>query len=90
MTKTHALLSDSPAIDAGDTNFTPPHDFDQRGAPYARVADGGVEGLRIDIGAFERQTVPGLNPMALSLEWALNSSIQARRASEGTTPLSPR
>ena len=29
-------------------------------APFARIADGdGVGGARIDIGAYERQTVPG-------------------------------
>ena len=30
-TFTHALLPGSPAIDAGDPNFTPPPFFDQRG-----------------------------------------------------------
>ena len=34
---------------------------DQRGAPFSRVADGdGAGGARIDIGAYERQTLPGL------------------------------
>ena len=51
-TYTHELLSGSPAIDAGDSNFTPPPDYDQRGPGYNRVAHG-----RIDIGAFEIQTV---------------------------------
>ena len=50
-TLTHALLAGSPAIDAGDPNFTPPPDYDQRGAGYPRVANG-----RIDIGAFEKQS----------------------------------
>lgn len=47
-TETHALLSGSPAVDAGDPTFMAPPgpDADQRGA--ARV-----EGPRIDIGAFE-------------------------------------
>jgi predicted outer membrane repeat protein len=49
-TFTHALLTGSPAIDAGDPNFTPPPDYDQRGPGYDRVAHG-----RVDIGAFEVQ-----------------------------------
>ena len=52
-TFTHELLAGSPAIDAGDPNFTPPPDFDQRGTGYPRVVNG-----RIDIGAFEVQTAP--------------------------------
>jgi hypothetical protein len=49
-TLTHALLPGSPAINRGDPNFTPPPDFDQRGAGYARVVNG-----RLDIGSFEVQ-----------------------------------
>ena len=48
-TFTHALLCGSPAINAGDPNFTPPPDYDQRGPGFPRVING-----RIDIGAFER------------------------------------
>jgi hypothetical protein len=51
-TKTLALLPGSPAINAGDSAAT--RDFDQRGPGYTRVVGG-----RIDIGAFEVQTVPG-------------------------------
>jgi hypothetical protein len=47
-TFTHALLPSSPAINAGDPNFTPPPVNDQRGFP--RVANG-----RIDKGSFEVQ-----------------------------------
>jgi hypothetical protein len=52
-TFTHALLTGSPAIDAGDPNFdpnafNPPMLYDQRGSGHDRVAHG-----RIDIGAFE-------------------------------------
>ena len=52
-TFTHALLTGSPAIDAGDPNFdpnafNPPMLYDQRGPGYDRVAHG-----RVDIGAFE-------------------------------------
>ncbi len=53
-TETHALLLGSPAIDAGDPAFTPPPDFDQRGAPFERVVDGdNTGGATIDMGAFE-------------------------------------
>ena len=49
-TFTHALLPGSPAIDAGDPNFTPPPFFDQRGPGFNRVVNG-----RIDIGSLEVQ-----------------------------------
>ena len=49
-TLTHALLPGSPAINAGDPNFTPPPLYDQRGSPFVRVFNG-----RVDIGAFEVQ-----------------------------------
>ncbi len=61
-TWTHALASDSPALDAGDPAILfDANEFDQRGAPFVRVFDGGMNGLRIDMGAYERQTVAGLN-----------------------------
>ena len=49
-TPTHELLPGSPAIDAGDPNFTPPPFFDQRGPGFNRVVN-----ARIDIGSFEVQ-----------------------------------
>jgi hypothetical protein len=49
-TFTHALLPGSPAINAGDPNFVPPPDYDQRGSGYYRVRNG-----RLDIGSFEVQ-----------------------------------
>jgi hypothetical protein len=56
-TATHALLPDSPAIDAGDPNFTPPPNSDQRGPGFERVFNG-----RIDIGSFEAQPTPTPTP----------------------------
>jgi hypothetical protein len=56
-TLTHALLPGSPAINAGDPNFTPPPLNDQRGAPFVRVFRG-----RIDIGSFEAQIPPRPTP----------------------------
>ena len=56
-TFTHALLPGSPAIDAGDPNFTPPPFYDQRGPNFVRVFNG-----RIDIGSFEKQPRPHPTP----------------------------
>jgi hypothetical protein len=60
-TFTHELLAGSPAIDAGDTNFTPPPYYDQRGPDFWRVRNG-----RIDVGSFEVQTgsIPTPTPTA--------------------------
>ena len=56
-TFTHALLPGSPAIDAGDPNFTPPPDYDQRGPGFDRVVNG-----RIDVGSVEIQSAPTPTP----------------------------
>jgi hypothetical protein len=56
-TFTHALLQGSPAIDAGDPNFTPPPFYDQRGPGFGRVVNG-----RIDVGSFEVQSAPTPTP----------------------------
>ena len=45
-TFTHALLANSPALDAGDPSFSSPPDRDQRGAPR-------IHGKRVDIGSVE-------------------------------------
>ncbi len=63
-TWTHALLPGSPAIDAGDAAAVAGvggiPEFDQRGMPYGRVADGdGDMTARIDMGAYEVQSPPG-------------------------------
>jgi hypothetical protein len=58
-TMTHALLPGSPAINAGDPNFTPPPDYDQRGPGFVRVFNG-----RIDVGSFELQPTPTPTPTA--------------------------
>ena len=49
-TFTHELLPGSPAIDAGDPNFTSQPFYDQRGRDFFRVRND-----RIDIGSFEVQ-----------------------------------
>jgi hypothetical protein len=58
-TFTHELLTGSPAIDAGDPNFTPPPYYDQRGPVFWRVRND-----RIDVGSFEVQvgTTPSPTP----------------------------
>ena len=56
-TLTQALLPNSPAINAGNPNFTPPPDYDQRGPGFDRVVNG-----RIDIGSFEVQATPSATP----------------------------
>jgi hypothetical protein len=58
LTRTHALLAGSPAIDRGNPSGVAGSGgvptFDQRGAPYSRVVNGdATSGARIDIGAFE-------------------------------------
>jgi hypothetical protein len=52
-TLTHLPLPGSPAIDAGDPNFTPPPSRDQRGLCFYRVF-----GRRIDVGSVETQPQP--------------------------------
>ena len=49
-TQTQRPYPQSPAIDAGDPNFTPPPFYDQRGPGFDRVVNG-----RSDIGSFEVQ-----------------------------------
>ncbi|MFM8008586.1 MAG: choice-of-anchor Q domain-containing protein, partial [Dolichospermum sp.] len=70
LTLTHALLSGSPAINAGnnslipadtedldgDGNRTEPIPFDNRGSGFTRISSGTV-----DIGAFEFQPAPNLS-----------------------------
>ena len=81
-TETHALLSGSPAIDAGDPNILfDPTEYDQRGFVFHRVVSG-----RIDIGAFEAgatsadfdgdQDVDGADFLA----WQLGFGTQAPNA----------
>ena len=63
-TFTHALLPGSPAIGAGDANFTPPPFFDQRGPGFDRVVNG-----RIDVGSFELQRAPTNTQSNLALDF---------------------
>ncbi len=50
---THALLSGSPAIEAGNPAIPSPPEFDQRGPGFDRII-----GARIDMGAFEAAGAP--------------------------------
>jgi len=73
-TFTHELLSGSPAIDAGDPNFTPPPYYDQRDPGFWRVRND-----RIDIGSFEVQagTTPTPTPAQINLS-AVGRRVQGR------------
>ena len=79
--------SGSPAIDAGDPNFTPPPFFDQRGPGFNRVVNG-----RIDKGSFEVQTqtvaiqlqasgrkVGGINTSRLTWSGATSNNVDVYR-----------
>ena len=77
-TLTHALLSGSPALEAGNPAAVPGTggvpQFDQRGTPFSRLVDyDGVGGARIDIGAVE------MTPAAPALigDYNLNHSVDA-------------
>jgi hypothetical protein len=85
-TLTHALLPGSPAINAGDPNFTPPPLYDQRGPGFDRIVKG-----RIDIGSFElqrpapitlsaaRRKVGGINTVRLTWCGATSTNIDVYR-----------
>jgi hypothetical protein len=82
-TFTHALLSGSPAIDAGDPNFTPPPYYDQRGPDFWRVRNG-----RIDIGSFEVQAGATPTPTATATASPTPTSTPTVTAT-ATLPPSP-
>jgi len=78
-TFTHALLPHSPAIDAGDPNFTPPPFFDQRGPGFWRVRNG-----RIDAGSFEVQA--GATPTPTATPTATPSATPTPTPTPTATP----
>ena len=80
-TLTHALLPGSPAIDAGDPNFTPPPDYDQRGPGFVRVFNG-----RIDVGSFEVQPTPTPTPTLTPTATATATSTATATATATATP----
>jgi parallel beta-helix repeat protein/predicted outer membrane repeat protein len=61
-TETQALLSGSPAIDAGPVPVAtfPGNDFDQRGEGFDRVVNG-----KVDVGAYEVQPPPTPEPVII-------------------------
>ena len=82
-TFTHALLPGSPAIDAGNPNFTPPPFYDQRGPGFDRVRNG-----RIDVGSFELQagTTPTPTPTFTPLPTATYTPTSTPTATHTPTP----
>jgi hypothetical protein len=66
LTRTHALLAGSPAIDAGSLDCPPPS-TDQRG--YRRPVDGDGDGSDVcDIGAFEFGALFPATPVAIDIK----------------------
>ena len=86
-TFTHQLLPSSPAIDAGDPNFTPPPFFDQCGPGFDRVVNG-----RIDKGSFELQAgtsptpTPTVTPTATATATATPTVTPTPTATPKSTP----
>jgi hypothetical protein len=80
-TFTHALLPGSPAIDAGDPNFTPPPFYDQRGLGFPRVVNG-----RIDKGSFEVQSVVTPTPTPTPTATATPSATPSVTPRPSPTP----
>jgi len=82
-TFTHALLPGSPAIDAGDANFTPPPFFDQRGLGFDRVVNG-----RIDKGSVEVQSgsTPTPTPSATATTTATATPTATATATASARP----
>ncbi len=83
-TFTHELLKGSPAIDAGDPNFTPPPYYDQRGPDFWRVRNG-----RIDVGSFEVQTgsTPTPTPTATATPTPTSTPTPTPTAMPRSTPI---
>jgi hypothetical protein len=82
-TLTHALLPGSPAIDAGNPNFTPPPFYDQRGPGFDRVVNG-----RIDKGSFEVQG-PGPTPTLTPTPTATPTATATATATPSDPPFTP-
>ncbi len=89
-TETIALLSTSPAIDAGNNANTldaqgQPLTTDQRGSGFARIIDANGDTVAtVDIGAFEVQTTCSPFPRTVSNDAELNDAIACYNAA--TTP----
>jgi hypothetical protein len=84
-TFTHALLPGSPAVDAGDSAFTPPPYYDQRGAGFWRVRNS-----RIDVGSFELQAGATPTPTATLTASPTPTSTATATITPGSTPTATR
>jgi len=80
-TFTHQLLPGSPAIDAGDPNFTPPPFFDQRGPGFDRLGNG-----RTDKGSFELQAGTSPTPTPSPTPTATATVTATATATPTSTP----
>jgi predicted outer membrane repeat protein len=88
-TKTHALLSDSPAFNAGDpaavAGAAGVPAYDERGKTMSRIAGG-----RIDIGAYESQPIPAPFMGDFNVDGFVNmADYVVWRANQGATGLTP-
>jgi hypothetical protein len=81
-TFTHQLLPGSPAIDAGDPNFTPPPFVDQRGPGFNRIVNG-----RIDKGSFELQSAATPTPTPTVTPSATATATATPTATATATPI---
>ena len=79
-TFTQELLTGSPAINAGDPNFTPPPFYDQRDFGYLRVYNG-----LVDIGSFEVQPLPTVSPTPTATATATATATPTATASPTAT-----
>ena len=100
LTPTTALKSGSPAINAGDPNYTSSSSYDQRGGGFPRIFGG-----RVDIGAFESQEVAlSINhgtmliegdtgtksiSFTVTLSGASNQSVSVNYATQNATAIAP-
>jgi hypothetical protein len=85
--QTHALLADSPAINAGNNAEVPAElTTDQRGSGFARIAN-----LIVDIGAFEVQSVGPALPGDYNLDGRVNAAdyvVWRNTEGDSVTPFS--
>lgn len=80
-TLTHEPLTNSPAIEGGDPDFTPPPVYDQRGFGYSRVFGG-----HIDIGSVEVQPAFTPSPTPTATATATSTTTPTATATATSTP----
>ena len=84
-TFTHGLLPGSPAVDAGNLQFTPPPYYDQRGPGFWRVRND-----RVDVGSFEVQAGATPTPTATLTASPTPTPTATPTITPGSTPTATR